>query len=252
MPKSVRRAASGAALTLLSAVPALSQGGREPTWSPSLHLASTADIPARMRQPVLHGSQRLQLTNGKTVRAVGSCGNYLDALRGELGPATNYDAKVSGEFVHECFALRDLQHAKAATSTRAYHWSEASLTQLPPVLVPGAREVTDAAEQAEKRGASWEQTDPALRVTKINGDELRAEDADYEYSLDIIARADFNGDGIEDIAVYGAAQGKHSTWSHPAYFIFSPVSSGKLVRLTDNRAPFRILATRSVSSPGTR
>ena len=144
-----------------------------------------------MRQPVLQGGKRLRLTNGKTVRDVDNCSDYLDAVRAELGPATNYDANVSGKFVHDCRVLRDLQHARAATSARAYHWSGASLMQLRPVLVPGAREVTDAAEQAEKRGASWKQADPAVSATKI-------------------------------------------------------------VRLTEDRPPFGMLAARSVSSPGSR
>lgn len=185
------------------------------------------------------------MTNRTTVRAVDNCSDYLAAVSSGFGPATNYDGKVSGTFVHECFVLRDLQHARPATSSREYHWEPASPTQLPPVLVPGAREVTDATEQAEKRGASWKEADATLRVTTISGDQLLAEDANYFYSLDIIARADFNGDGIEDIAVYGTAQGKHGTWAEAAYFVFSPTSTGKLVRLTDNRSPFRLLASRS-------
>ena len=252
VPNTLALAAGAAALTLLWTEAARAQAGHDPTWSPALHLASTATIPVRMRQPVLQGANRLRLTNGTTVRAIGNCSEYLAAVGKGFGPSTNYDAKVSGEFVHECFALRDLQHARSATSARAYHWSGASLTQLPPVLVPGAREVTDAAEEAEKRGASWKQADSAVRVTKVSGDQLLAEDANYVYSLDIIARADFNGDGVEDLAVYGAAQGKHSTWADARYFIFSPTSSDKLVRLTDNRAPFHMLATRSPASPGGR
>jgi hypothetical protein len=201
-----------------------------------------------LHDSLLVGAKRLQLTKGKTVRDVGNCDEYLNAVNAGFHPAANYDAKVSGEFVHECFALRDLQYARAATSTSEYHWTEASLANLPPVLVPGAQQIIDAAEQAERRGESWKQFDQAVRVTKLSADQLRAEDSDYVYSLEIIARGDFNGDGVEDVAVYGTAQGKHSTWAHAEYFIFSPMTSDELVRLTDVRAPYRILGARSRSS----
>jgi hypothetical protein len=99
------------------------------------------------------------------------------------------------------------------------------------VLVPGAREITAAAEQAERRGDNWKEFNPALKITKIDGDLLLTEDADCLYSLQILARADFDGHGAEDLAVYGSAQGKHSTWSHAEYFILAPTSNGSLVRL---------------------
>jgi hypothetical protein len=56
------------------------------------------------------------------------------------------------------------------------------------------------------------------------------------------ARGDFNGDGVQDIAVFGSANGKHGSWSHTEYMILSPTSDGKLVRLTDRRAPYEVKA----------
>lgn len=218
------------------------QANKAITWSQELHLKATADIPTQLREPVLEGSKRVRLTNGKASRDVGNCEEYLNALDTGFHPATMSDVKVSADFVYECFVLRDLQHARAATSTSSYNWSPNSLTQLPPVLVAGAHEVTDAAEQSEKRGESWKQFDPALRIKKIDGDLLLAEDDDYVYSLQILARGDFNGDGVEDIAVYGTSQGKHSGWAHAAYLIVSPANNGKLVRLTHGRAPYRMKA----------
>jgi hypothetical protein len=229
-------------IALLWMRPAGAQAGRNITWSPELHLKDTSDISNRLHDPVLEGSKRLKLTNGTTSREVGNCEEYLNAVNTGFRAATNYDVKVSADFVYECFVLRDLQHARAATSTGSYHWAPESLTQLPPVLTPGAHEITDAAEQAEKRGDSWKQFDPTLKVKKIDGDLLLAEDADFVYSLQILARGDFNGDGIEDIAVYGTVQGKHGTFAHAAYLILSPANNGKLTRLTHDRAPYRIKA----------
>jgi hypothetical protein len=227
-------------MALLWTGPAGAGANRSVTWSPNLHLRSTEDIPNRLRE--LEGSKRVMFTNGQASREVGTCDEYLNAVSTGFYPATNYANKMSAPFVHDCFVLRDLQHARAATSSISYDWSEDSLTHLPPVLVPGAHEVTDAAEQAGKRGETWKQFNPTLRVEKIDSDSLLVEDDNTVYFLVILARGDFNGDGVEDIAIYGSAQEKHSTWAHDEYLILSPTSNGKLVRLTDDRAPFGMKA----------
>ena len=229
------------ALALLCAWSAGAQAGGNVTWSSDLHLKSLADIPNRMREPVLQASQgkrTVMLTNGNVSREVRNCDEYLNALTAGFYAANNFEKKWEASF-GQCFVLRDLQHARPATSSNSYEWNKDSLAQLPPVLVVGAREITDAVEQAEKRGESWQQFNPALKLTDVDRDKLGAEDADFAYSLDILARGDFNGDGAGDIAVFGCAMGKHSTWDHCEYFIVAPTNSGMLVRLTHDVAPYR-------------
>jgi hypothetical protein len=177
---------SVAALAWLSARPAGNQAEPKVTWSANLHLRSTDEIPKRLREP--HGSTALALAKGKASLKAGNCEEYLNAVSAGFHPATNYDNKMSAEFVHDCFVLRDLQHARAATASGSYRLTKDSLSQLPPMLVRGAREVTDAAEQAEKRGESWKQFDPTLKVTRIDVDSLNAEDDDTAYFLTIRAR----------------------------------------------------------------
>lgn len=218
-------------IALIFSTPTAAQSDNAITWSPDLHLKSLDDIPNRLRAPVLEGSKGLRLVNGKTSRRVTPCDEYLKAINAGFHPANNYENKIAASFVFECFVLRDLQHARAATSRTSYHWTEDSLTHLPPVLVPGAREITGAATRAEKRGESWKDFNPTLKITKIDRDLLLAEDADYLYSLQILARADFNGRSAEDLAVYGTAQGKHSTWSHAEYLVLAPTANRKLARV---------------------
>jgi hypothetical protein len=229
-------------MALVGTMLLVAQANRPITWSPELHLKGTTDIPAQLQAPVLEGAKRLRLTNGTGSREVGNCEEYLKAVGTGFHPATLSDVKSAADFVYECFVLRDLQHAQPAISSSSYAWSANSLTQLPPVLVPGGNGVTNAAAQSEKRGESWKQFDPSLKIKKISGDLLLAEDNDFVYSLQILARGDFNRDGVEDLAVYGTTQGKHSTWAHAGYFIVSPSTNGKLTRLTHGSAPYRLKA----------
>ena len=180
------------------------------------------------------------MAKGKESRKVGNCEEYLTAVSGGFHPATNYDNKMSAEFVHDCFVLRDLQHARAPTASGSYRLTADSLTQLPPMLVRGAWEVTVAAEQAEKRGENWKQFDPDLKVVRIDADSLNAEDKDTAYFLTVRASGDFTGDGIEQIAIFASANGKRSSRSQAEYLILSPTSHGALVRVTDRRAPYRM------------
>jgi hypothetical protein len=71
---------------------------------------------------------------------------------------------------------------------------------------------------------------------------LTAEDKDTAYFLTIRAKGDFTGDGVEQIAVFASANGKHSSWSHAEYLILEPTSHGTLVRLTERRAPYTVKA----------
>lgn len=169
---------SVAAMALLSASAGSAGTQAEPqvVWSPNLNLRSIGDIPKRLREPEGPGS--LALVKDKESRKVGNCEEYLNAVSAGFHPATNYDNQMSTEFVHDCFVLRDLQHARAPTVANSFRLTKDSLAQLPPMLVRGAREVTDAAEQAEERGESWKQFNPDLKVTRIDSDSLNAEDKD--------------------------------------------------------------------------
>jgi hypothetical protein len=220
--------------------PAGTQAEPKVTWSVNLNLRSTDDIPKRLREP--EGPGPLTLAKGKESLKAGNCEEYLNAVSAGFHPATNYDNEMSAEFVHDCFVLRDLQHARAARVSRSYRLTKDFLTQLPPMLVGGAREVADAAEQAEKRGESWKQFDPGLKVTRIDVDSLNAEDKDTTYFLAFRAKGDFTGDGVEQIAIFASANAKRGSWAHAEYLILEPTSHGTLVRLTESRAPYRVKA----------
>jgi len=221
------------------------QAGGNPSWSSKLNLKSLKDVRNRMRVPLSNEDQpqvplKVTLTNGKVSRVINNCEDYLNAVTAGYHAADNFANKESGSFISQCYVLRDLQHVHAIASGGTYEWSRDSLSQLPPLLVVGSREVTGAAEQAEKRGESWQQFDPALKVTSVTRDELEADDGRDSYSLHILARGNFTGGGVEDIAVYGCAVGDQSTWFQCKYFVLSLTNQGKLARQTESSAPYAL------------
>lgn len=228
-----------AAMAWLLALAGLAGTQAEPkvAWSVNLHLRSLDEIPQRLREPE---GPTLEFAKSKASLKVSNCEEYLDAVSAGFHPATNRDSDMLVAFVHDCFVLRDLQHARAAKANGFYHLTKDSLTQLPPMLVR-ARQV-DASEQAENRGESWKQFDPALKVTGIDADSLNAEDKDTSYFLTVRAGGDFTGDGVRQIAVFASANAKRGSWSHAEYMILSPTSHGMLVRVTERGVPYRLKA----------
>ena len=158
------------------------------------------------------------MAKGKESLTVGNCEEYLNAVSAGFHPATNHDNEMSTEFVHDCFVLRDLQHARAPKVTGSYRFTKDLLRQLPPMLARGAPEATDAAEAAGIRGESWKQLD-----SDFKGHQNRfrfvwnAKDKDATYFLTLRAIGDFTGDGVEQIAVFASAHGKRGSWYHVEY-----------------------------------
>lgn len=215
-------------------------GVAQVTWSPDLKLSSQTDIPSAMLTPLPDMVTAVTYTNGTADRTIKTCQDFLDSVSAGFHPKDNLVVKLTGSFVFRCYVLRDLQTASSPTSGISYHWTANSLDQLPPILIVGAKEVENAAEKAEQNGTSWQQYNSKLKITSVTNDRLLAEDENNYYVLTILARGDFNGDGVEDFAVVGSAQGKQTTWASSQYFIFSQTANGNLVRLTSDKIPYRM------------
>jgi hypothetical protein len=210
------------------------------TWSPDLRLNSQADIPAAISAPLPDTSTGVTYTNGVADRTIKTCQDYLSSVSAGFYPKNNLDTRLAGSFVFRCYVLRDLQSAKPPTSGIPYQWTADSLSQLPPILVVGSKDVENAAEKAGQSGTSWLQYNPELKFASIKNDQLIAEDKENYYILTIVARGDFNGDGVADFAVVGTAKGKQTTWVNTKYFVFSHAANGSLVRLTSDKIPYQI------------
>jgi hypothetical protein len=218
-------------------------------WSPDLKLSSLADIPQKMAEPLNPGQPGLNLSNanGKILRMVTTCNEFLEAVAEDYSPANNLEVKRESWYVQACYALRDLQTARTPMESNLLPdgWSTDALDKLPPLDVFGEQSVVDAAQKAEESGKSWQEYEPSLRVTKIEGDHLEAED-DHGglYSVDIIARADFTGDGHSGLAIVSCERAVNGTLADYNYYILTSAKNGKgpMRRITARNPPYALTA----------
>jgi hypothetical protein len=83
-----------------------------------------------------------------------------------------------------------------------FKFDEQSMTKLPPTLgIHVSEESLERARLAESKGKSWADTDPDARIKPYGVFAATVRGKDFLEKLEIEARGDFNGDGIEDIVI---------------------------------------------------
>ena len=186
-------------------------------WSPVLKLASVDAIPHELASPFdypIDVTRRAQSDN--VDRAVmTSCATYL-ALRErgyEATSETDFAAmKMTGA---RCQALKILTTTTSQSRGRVarFSLSREALSDLPPALgpepTPGA---TTRREGATQQGLSWSAVDPFATYTGRSPDSGVVSGPDWTTKLEILARADFTGDGAVDVLLRTVSYGTEGSW----------------------------------------
>jgi hypothetical protein len=209
-----------AAAVVGAAVPPTAQAAAQElpvTWSAALDLATLKDIPKRLEEEHFVVTLVESWRPGSDSRTVKTCSQYLRAREDGFHAGDNFVAHYTDQYDVECGLLRLLMRARPAKRTfiPASGWTDKALDEVPPLLACCERSVTDAAETAAAAGLSWARFRSSMTQT-VNGerDELVADDGPdgFAYSLRILARADFNDDGVQDIAVRACMNAKRGTY----------------------------------------
>jgi hypothetical protein len=188
--------------TVVSLAQAPAKGGQDVWWSPDLKLSSLSEVPEALSSPVTVGGKTVQVTlvNGSTKRAVQTCTEYLDAVAQKLAPMD--DKGDDTPFVERCYPLNYLRGARSATKSFVQpRWGDDALQRLPPFDIFVEASLAAKADRARRRGESWQRFDPKMRVVSISDRNLILENATVRWSLELLAVADVNHDGLNDAIV---------------------------------------------------
>jgi hypothetical protein len=186
-------------------------------WSPSLKLASLSEIPQALARPFDYPFDVVATSSsGETLQAtMANCTDYL-ALR-----VKQYEAATQNDFTamklegSRCHALTALQNARPGSQPTipAPLLSDSALSMLPPALGPEATPADrERRENATHAGTSWQTLDPDAVIVSKGPRAAAVSGSDWTTQLEVLAQADFDGDGREEVLLSTVSYGREGSW----------------------------------------
>jgi hypothetical protein len=203
-------------------------------WAPELGVSSLQAIPARLDEPFADPYDTATLLNGNAdQKTVSNCIEYLRFLPLGYQPLAVNDATRYRLEGCRCQAIKALEAARPAQRDSLEKFSlqdESVLSILPPLLGPAPSPLqTSERERATQQGSSWRMVDPGARVTAANACKAKIIGPGWTTEIQVLARADFNGDSSEDLLIQTFSYGTEGgDWTEVKLRVLTRVS-GKAV-----------------------
>jgi hypothetical protein len=187
-------------------------------WSPELKLESLASVPARLAMPDGLGFGELELGEQRVLPA--TCKQWAELRSAGYEPSTNLEVQPDGGAMVRCETLRRLQQARPAQRGFVRDLPKAGREWLAvlPVAVATAESAPRAkrVEALTKQGKALVALDPKAKVEQSAGGGVHIAEGDGQSVIQLTpeAWADFDGDGIDDVAmavVNSMTAGSYST-----------------------------------------
>jgi hypothetical protein len=195
-------------------------------WSPKLNLGKLEEIDARLLRPV---EDPVPLKKGNRSASFANCKDGLNHLDEGYRAGTDRDLRRLQALVADCRALDLLKSARPARR------SAIGSNPLDPRFLPAVMAFLPSREEAQKAkatpGLSWSRFQPGVKVEENSQDTATATGADGFVRLQIYARADFNGDGVEDLLVRTDSYPRAGTYVNTRLFLLSRSAPTQVLRV---------------------
>ncbi|MGH9734958.1 MAG: hypothetical protein ACRD8A_10260 [Candidatus Acidiferrales bacterium] len=195
-----------------------------------------SEIPTLLNLPVRNGDTdpehkygvEMTTSDNKKVTAF-TCREWLRARkRGEYS-ATTYDMAMESFLIHTCGLLYVLQGARPPMRSYVTRATLADLNLLPAEMLASIPyNVPD-----RLRRMTVAQVVPSKNIEKVTAGELRLSYGGFQQWFSEAGRADFNGDGVEDIFVLTGAQAEGGTMGVAGYLVLTRTSSSEPLQLIE-------------------
>ena len=182
-------------------------------------LIAQSDIDALRDKPIYvwkkNDTDSVTLTKGKNKVIVRTCREYDAALEAGYSPYSGYEVAMASWFKYPCKTLRLLESATIPKHSFIPAVKEGlfDLALLPLMLFPVMSDYEQTYGYNIENETYQDRVDKGLmKVTEMSQSKLVCEDDGLRQHLTEVTRADFNGDGIEDILLFEAiyaTQGSH-------------------------------------------
>jgi hypothetical protein len=199
------------------------------SWSGALELSALTAIDEALDKPL--GNTWSVLVADKPPRSIKTCRELLavSKVKFDLPPDQQSDVDWAGLVSDSirCFALEALKGAKvpAASHLGWFRFSQAGVARLPPTFGMSIAENDQTTmEKAAKRCQPWGKYDRRLKL-KVDAPDSGHISADgWAGRLTLYGRADFDGDGLEDLLFLRYGKLKDGAQDDEALFIVTQTS----------------------------
>jgi hypothetical protein len=166
-----------------------------------------------------------------------TCREWKKAQAEKAYSATTYDMAMEGFLIRTCGLLFELEEAKLPRKSFIANprVSLANLNLLPAEILVAVTE-DEALERKRLRGKNVSEVVSSKDIEKVDSDVLTLSYGGVRQSFWEGARADFNGDGIEDILVFTGGRAEGGMMVYADYFVLTrmgPSGPLKLIQRTE-------------------
>lgn len=215
-------------------------------WAPSLALEGSGQIAEKIKDKLVpEGEPGLSLFFNGMSRYVSTCEQYLQFRDEGFDAVKPTDIAEEMFFRFRCKTLQWLGRAQPSRSSTldGYLFSDTTLDELPPCLgMPEEGDTETKVQEAMIRGLSLKEFDPAIQITKITDYAISLNDGKQSLNLDLLAWADFNGDGPEDLLIFVNNSALKGTYRDYYHVVLTKTPGQKVFRVVNDdsrRCPIR-------------
>lgn len=214
----------------------------EPSWSSELNLKSLESIDGALAAPFPDQADWEVTFEDGTTRVIRSCTDFLAATRSRFDAGTEHDWSTLRATGSRCLALDALKAAKASRASflEWFTFTPGGIAKLPASMgMLWDPESGRAARRAERACKPWGKYDPTLKVTVETSDRARLRSDGWSGRLVLYARADFDGDGVEDLLLRRDAHVEQGSASDSSVFVVTQTSARRCMRVVRELGPRR-------------
>ena len=204
-----------------------------------------SDIPGLLDLPVRNGNRDLKEGSGVEMTRpdgkkfmVYTCREWKKAQAEQAYSATTYDMAMEGFLIRTCGLLFELQRAKLPLKSFVANprVGLASLNLLPAEILSAITE-DEAQEKERLRGMTVSEVVASKDVEKAGDEVVTLSYGGFRQSFWEGVRADFNGDGIEDILVFTGGRAEGGTMGYADYFVLTRTGPSEPLKLIQTKEP---------------
>ena len=186
-------------------------------WASSLRLPSLNGIDSRLEEPFPYPFEVSRVGDGlapTSSKVVTNCKTYFTLQSEGYAPRVDVDAaalKVEGA---NCLTLRALRKARSPSRPVAFLLQGNSLGELPADLAPAPSPLElERKTAATRSGSSWHAYDGSAILSVKDPYRGSVAASGSTTDLEILAQADFDGNGTMDTLLLTISGGRTGTWS---------------------------------------